>query len=682
MNRFSALCYSVLFVSFMAGSPAYAGGVDALKAAQNGRWSQALSMAGNGIAKDVVTWMYLVDDDTHASFPQIASFVAQHPEWPDNKKLYKIAEARLPDDLSQTQILNWFSVNPPATASGMKRYMEALLSTQQRTRAVDALKKWWVEADMSAADQNDILANYSHYLGMDDHARRLERILTDKQYTPARALAARMGDGYMKLVDARYGLQEGGGGIESRINSLPRNLRDDAGLMLSRVQYRRQNDMDRDAVALLNNAPPASQTTDPAAWWKERNTMARRMMEQGNYREAYKLASHHGLAPEGQDYAAAEFLSGWLALRFLDKPYEAFEHFEKLFNNSATPITRARAAYWAGRASEAMNGRDIAAQWFQVAAGYQTTFYGQLAAEHIGVPLTRIRDDKPQISSAEQRAFNNRDMVQAAKLLRSAGMTREEARFIKAMQDAAKSPQDYSMLADFAADMGQTNAALKVAKEAEKAGLYLTDYSFPTLSGVGDYGVDKALVFALIRQESQFDAGAVSSSGALGLMQIMPATGKHTAQRNDLMHQTTWLTSKPDHNVKIGSLYIGELLKRFKGNLPLAIASYNAGPGRVGQWLKQLGDPRDGRIDMVDWIESIPVYETRNYVQRVMEGYAVYRIKMAGGGTYRGQPQQQLQQQSQPGRQFDTREAGNEPSDIIRSSRPMGRRTVLTAYNQ
>lgn len=635
MSKFRRLGLSVACVLFLSAAPALAGGVDALRAAESGRWSEAQNEAGSGVARDVVTWMYLLSDDTRASFPEIASFVSKHPDWPSADKLFKIAESRLPDDVSDIQILNWFAANPPVSADGMMRYMGAMLNARQTAQAVTFLKDWWVKADISAGEQSNLISAYGQYMSTADHIRRLERIMTDKQYSAARALADRIGGGYPALVEARVALQEGSGGIEASIGRVPSALMKDSGLLLSRVQYRRENDMDREAIELLDMAPPAGRTTDPAAWWKERHILARRMMERGNYRAAYKLASAHGLPAEGQDFAAAEFLAGWVALRFINQPYAAFEHFEKLFNNSTTPITRARAAYWAGRASEAMNGRDVALQWYQVAARYQTTFYGQQAAQRIGLPLNLIKGDKPAISGAQKAAFESSSLVQAAQLLHRAGMSKQRGQFLKALLKTASTPQDYSMLSDFAASMGQIDVALKVAKDAEKVGLYLIDYSFPTIMhSVGDYGVDKALVHALIRQESQFDTDAVSSSGALGLMQIMPATGKDTAKRNDLMHQTAWLTAKPQHNVQIGSLYIGEMLDKFDGNLPLAIASYNAGPGRVGQWIKQIGDPRDASIDTIDWMESIPVYETRNYVQRVLEGYAVYRMKLA---RYRGE---------------------------------------------
>jgi len=665
--------FALLLSGLLVSAPVYANGVAAVKAAEQGNWTAAQQQAGNGIARDVVRWMYLMDDNTRASFPEIASFVTAHPNWPGSEKLYKIAETRLPSDLSAGQLINWFGVNEPVSAAGMKRYMSALLQMRYTQQAVNTLKTWWVKANLSPAEQDDILASYGQYLGTADHQRRLERIVADKQYTPARALAPRMGRGYMELVEARIALQEGGKDVTSRVSQIPSGLMKDTGLLLSRVQYRRENKDDAGALQLLDQAPPASQTTDPGAWWKERHVLARRLMEQRRYKDAYKLTAAHGLSgSNGADYAAAEFLAGWLALRFVNQPYAAFEHFEKMFNNVQTPISRARAAYWAGRASEAMRAPDVAMQWYQVAARYQTTFYGQMAAQHISLPLNLVTGDKPLVTPQQKATFENSDLVQAVKLLHKAGLQKQRTQFFRTMTKNAQTPQDYALLSEVAVSMGQVDQAVKIAKEAERTGLYLIDYLFPTITAtVNNSPADKALVHALIRQESQFDPSAVSSSGALGLMQIMPATGQYISKKSGIMHNTSWLTAKPDHNVQFGGWYINYLIDKFGGSMPLAIAAYNAGPGRVNQWLGQIGDPRNGQIDMLDWMESIPVYETRNYVQRVMEGYAVYQAKL-GGMRNRAKP-------------LDVRQYNAEAMQMNRTSPAAGPamtiRDLHTAYN-
>lgn len=619
------------FAMLLPVNGAQANDVAALKAAERGQWGQARQLAGNSsVTRDLVQWMYLLDGSTRASFAEIAAFLAKKPDWPQAQTLARLAEGRMADDLSHDQIINWFTKTPPVSANGAVRYMQALLARQQTAMAVSFVKDWWVNASLTVDEQNHILNSYGRYLGTQDHIRRLERMMTDKQYSAARALAPKIGNGYPQLVEARVALQEGSKGVQAQVSRVPTGLLRDTGLMLSRAQWRRQNGENKGAIELLHAAPPAGQTTTPAAWWRERHIMARRMMEQNNWREAYRLAANHGLPAEGADFAAAEFLAGWLSLRKMGEPYKAFEHFERLYNGVSSPISKARGAYWAGRASEALKSRDIALQWYQVAARFQTTFYGQQAAERIGLPLT-LAMNKPQVSSVQKDAFEGRDIVMAARLLHRAGLSSQRGQFLRGLLSDAKTPQDYVLLSDLSVSMGQVNMAIRVAKDAERQGLHLIDYLFPTISHTVRGG-DGALVHALIRQESQFDANAVSSAGALGLMQVMPATARETAKKAGLRHETSWLTSRPEHNVQIGTYYIEEMLRRFNGNLPMAIAAYNAGPGRINQWINSFGDPRHAQVDTLDWIEMIPIYETRNYVHRVMEGYAVYKAKLSRMG--------------------------------------------------
>ena len=646
MNRTTRFKHLICGLALVAGvftAPYALAGTaeDAVKAAADGRFTQAQQLAGRStqVTRDAVEWMRLMSYDTRANYTEILSFVNRHPDWPDMDKLRVVAEGRMPGDMTDTDILNLFSRATPVTADGMARYMDALLRQRQTGKALADLKQWWPGAKMTASQQAMILSRFGQYLGTPDHARRLEVLLPAKNYDTARALAGQVGHGYNELVETRIAIQEGQDGVEGRLSRVPSNLRNDAGLMLSRLQYRRAKDMDQGAIEILDNAPAAGATATPEAWWKERNILTRRMIENHNYRAAYRLASQHGLKPEGADYAQAEWLAGWLALRFQKEPWKAFEHFERMFNTVKTPVSKSRAAYWAGRASDDLRHPEVALQWYQVAARYQTTFYGQLAAQRINLPLTMVDGQKPPVSGQQHASFDNRDLVQAVRLFHQAGLRRERSKMMNALLDDARSPQDFRLATDLAASLGQVDMAMKAAKKAERDSVFLTEYLFPTQQQlVRTGGAEPALVHALIRQESQFDQFAQSSAGALGLMQLMPATAKHTAQKAGMVHNAGWLTAKPEHNVRLGSLYINEMLNKYNGFMPLAIAAYNAGPGRVDQWIGQIGDPRAPGVDLIDWIEKIPVYETRNYVQRVMEGYNVYRLRLNNGRPNDTQP--------------------------------------------
>ena len=335
---------------------------------------------------------------------------------------------------------------------------------------------------------------------------------------------------------------------------------------------------------------------------------------------------------DGLPYAEAEWLAGWLALRFMDKPTEAYQHFTALYQKVSTPISRARAAYWSGRAAEGIGQKNLAEKWYKTAASFQTVYYGQMASIEL-----RMTDHLPQVSppvltKSDLRNFGENELIRTALLFHKAGMADDAGRFLQAFISYEETPKAYRYGAELAAKMGEYHEAVRIAKKATKKGLFLTAQSYPTITKwlKNEDAIEWALIHALIRQESMFKYTAVSPAGARGLMQLMPSTAKATAKKLEMSHQTSWLTQKPSHNIKLGAEYMRSLIERFDGNYPLAIASYNAGPGRVNQWLKQFGDPRKGEIDIIDWIELIPYSETRNYVQRVMEGVYVYRLRLKG----------------------------------------------------
>jgi soluble lytic murein transglycosylase len=314
-------------------------------------------------------------------------------------------------------------------------------------------------------------------------------------------------------------------------------------------------------------------------------------------------------------------------LRFLGKPWEGFERFEAMYHKSSMPITKARAAYWAGLASEALQHPEIAKQWYEMGGKYPTTFYGQMALAKLGRDSEPVAL-KPSLAVQVRQAFEKDDMIQAARIFYRAGIRNDASAFLRAYADKATTADQFFLAANLANDWQHYHDSVAVAKKAQTKGIIMADYAFPTmLARMKPIKTEWALVHAIIRQESQFDQQAQSPAGAQGLMQLMPATAKEVAKKAGMTHQNEWLTARPDYNIKLGSLYIAQMVSRFGGSYPLAIAAYNAGPGRVNSWIKMNGDPRTGNIDMIDWIEMIPVAETRNYVQRVLEGVYIYRHK-------------------------------------------------------
>jgi soluble lytic murein transglycosylase len=354
-------------------------------------------------------------------------------------------------------------------------------------------------------------------------------------------------------------------------------------------------------------------------------------MERGDFNLAYRIVKDHGQT-SGVGLADAEFLAGFLALRFLDMPSEAFNHFHKLYRSVSSPISKARGAYWSGRAADALGQKEQAREWFQTASEFGTTFYGQLAAKHLGGRGHIDLPAEPRVSKAEATAFERRDVVRAARML-SEILGSNDSRvtaFVRRISLDAKAPSEYTLAARLAREVGRRDLAVAAAKDAAQENIFLVEAGYPMIkTDVGN--PELALIHAIIRQESTFNTNVVSSAGARGLMQLMPGTAQLVATRLGIKkHQQGRLISDPDYNVRLGAAYLDEMIERFNGSYVLAIASYNAGPSRTRQWIETFGDPRTGSVDVVDWIELIPISETRNYVQRVMEAMLVYRARIHG----------------------------------------------------
>lgn len=617
------------------GASAYQGGgasvVSALRAAGRDEWSEAWRIARglSGNEKAAFQWKAYRDGAPGNDFANIAAFVRTHSDWPLMDIIRLEAEKVIPDNLPADQIVAWFSENSPQTAKGMRLYASALSRSRSAADMEKVLNDWWETADMSRDQQKQFYADYGRYLDRSSHEKRLDTLIARGDYGAAYGVADVLGAGYVELTQARVALANGEGNVNGYLNRVPANLQNDEGLLYERLRWRRRNDMNDGAIEILNKEPAFGAKHDPAAWWTERQMIARRMLEVRNYKQAYALAKNHR-QKEGLPFAEAEWLAGWIALEHLNKTWDAFEHFERMYHKVETPISRARGAYWAGRASAKLNHPEIAEKWYRTAAKETGTFYGQMAGAELGLTPSLPKSFEESAISALTSVM---PMVQAAKWFDQAGLRSDASAFLFRIGKVAETPEQFSAAADLADDMGYRHVAIKTAQEAQsKHGIYLSESAYPSmtkhLSGVND--VEWALVHALIRQESRFDHQAVSSVGARGLMQVMPATAKQVAGKMGISHQTDWLISRPDHNIKLGTRYIAQMLDQFDNNYAMAIAAYNAGPGRSVKWAKTYGDPRLGEISLVDWIESIPFSETRNYVQRVLEGVYMYRLLLDG----------------------------------------------------
>ncbi|WP_348771440.1 lytic transglycosylase domain-containing protein [Azospirillum sp. SYSU D00513] len=603
----------------------------AFAAAGKDRHGEALRIASQAREKlpaKVIRWLEL-SAPGGGSFEEIAEFLREEPDWPNQAALRRQAEKAMPPDLGTDSVLSWFRKHPPLTLDGFRRHADTLLAAGETDRAAKLVRDRWVSADFSAGDEQDFLASYGRHLRTQDHKERLDRLLWERQEAPARRLLGFFDDTYDTLIEARLAYDTDARNPEAKLARVPASLRNDAGLLFDQIRYLRRKGDDDGALALLAKAP--AKLGKPSAWWTERHILARRAIERRDFNLAYRIVEAHGQT-EGGGLADAEFLAGFLALRFLDKPSEAFGHFHKLYRSVGAPISKARGAYWCGRAAEALGQKAQAKEWFETASQFGTTYYGQLAAKHLGGKGHIDLPGEPKVSNAEATAFERRDLVRAARML-SEILGKDDSlttAFLRRISLDAKTPTDFVQAAKLAREVGRRDLAVAAAKDAAQDNVFLVEAGYPMIKTQADRP-ESALVHAIIRQESTFNPLIASSAGARGLMQLMPGTAQQVAKQLGIRnHKLAQLTADPDYNVRLGSAYLAEMIDRWNGSYVMAVASYNAGPARTRQWLDQFGDPREGAIDIVDWIELIPFSETRNYVQRVMEAMLVYRARIQG----------------------------------------------------
>lgn len=606
---------------------------DAFKLAEKDKWDDAKRLARQADDKlpgKVLAWLDLKRVGSGASFDTIARFIKENPDWPDLVTLRRQAETAMTDGMAADTVREWFKANPPLTTAGFFRHIDALMIADQDAKARDLIRLRWIDGSFGTVEEQDFRSRFGSLLRTEDHVARLDRLLWDGQGIAARRLFPLVGERWQALAEARMALAEDGKTAEALLARVPSDLRDDSGLLYERLRWRRRKDQDDGAIDILDKAP--KDLGRPLLWWNERNILVRRAFEKGDYPLAYRLAKNHGIT-DGRGLAEAEFLAGWLALRFLDKPQAAVGHFERLHKGVTAPISRARGAYWSGRAAEVVGDKEAARKWFEAAAALGNTYYGQLAADRIGRPPKLPGASEPHITKEAQSAFHRRELVRVIEALAEIeGRTGERiGLFLRKLGNDADSPEEYALAARLAQEIRRPEIAVAIAKNAAQDNIILLE-GYPLLDTRGVSAPEPALVHALIRQESTFNSGAVSPVGARGLMQLMPSTAQQVATKLGIKkHQPAKLTTDPDYNIRLGTTYMAELLDRFDGSYVLAIASYNAGIGRVRGWLDELGDPRSPRVDAVDWVEMIPIYETRNYVQRVMEAVMVYRARLNGG---------------------------------------------------
>ena len=579
------------------------------------------------VARKLVEWVILRSEDSSASFSRYNAFIAANPSWPSISLLRRRAETVLWQEQSDPQtVLGFFANDPPHSPKGRFALAGALLARGETARAAGIVRDAWRGDAFSSDLESQARDAFNGLITPADDAARMDARLYADDEDAALSAARRLDATALAIAKARIAVSDQAGNAKALLDAVPETAKHEPGYMFSRIQWLRRADKIVEAGQLLVSASrDPAKIIDVDQWWVERRLVARKLLDLGNARLAYEVANS-AVTPKDENYRGEQhFTAGWIALRFLREPSLALPHFARITEAVSNPITLARSFYWQARAAEALGREQDARSLYRQAAYYPTAYYGQLARAKLGldeVTLHMVPEPAPEHRILEiSRVF---EILYAI----------DERDLVAAMAaDLGENAGDAGALATFAtiaARHHDARATLLIGKAALRRGLPFDRYAFPDF-GVPEYqqigpAVERCVVYAIVRQESAFNARVVSGANAIGLMQVTPAAGRDTAKRFNVTFDQRRLSQDVAYNAQLGTAELGNDIASWRGSYILAFVAYNAGPRRAREWVEQYGDPRNPRIDPVDWIERIPISETRNYVQRVLENMQVYRM--------------------------------------------------------
>jgi soluble lytic murein transglycosylase len=609
---------------------------EAISAAKRGNVAQAIELQPtieDPLARKLVEWAILRADDTeNIDMSRYTSFLAENPSWPAIELIRRRAEATLwTDRLEPAFVRSFFAKHRPATAKGKFALARALLLQGDRAGAQGLVHDAWRHDAFSNDVETAALDVFQDLVTPADHKARMDMRLYAEDVDGALRAANRAGGNAPAIAKARIAVIRKASNAKALLDAVPADGQRDIGLIFSRLQLLRRAEKATEAAALIASVPREHrEPLDADQWWIERRLLARKLLDGADAKTAYRVV-RDAAPPAKENYRVEQqFTAGWIALRYLNEPAAALAHFAKIGESTSNPIALARSGYWQGRAAEALGRKEEAHAHFEAAARYPTAYYGQIARARIGLKDISLRPP-PELPPGLGRL----EVVRAIEILYA---IEERDLVAGALADLGERATDVAALAALAEVAGQhkdARAMALIGKAALARGLPLEQYAFP-VAGIPEYkpigpATELPVVYAIARQESTFNPKTVSSARAMGLMQVTPSAGRYVAQKFRAPFDERRLLSDQTYNVQLGAAELGDLIQEYRGSYILTFAGYNAGRGRVREWIAKHGDPRDPKIDPIDWVEQIPFSETRNYVQRVMENLQVYRVRFGGG---------------------------------------------------
>jgi len=604
-----------------------------IQAIEKRQWTSALSLSKKANDKSIynfIQWRHLLTTGNQASFYDYLAFIKRNENYPRINRIRYLAEHKLSTDkISPKKIINWFGVDEPLSGYGKLILGESLIQTGEIEKGTFLIKDGWITANLNRSDMKFFRKKYRKYLNASDYIKRADYLAWEGKSWDLKRMLRYLPKDYELLYTARQILMSKSYGVDKAIKNVPAKLKNDAGLNYDRLKWRRKRGRVDDSLEIIlkirNNK---DYLVRPEKWWTERAIMARSLVYKKKYELAYKVSSKHSLN-EGPKFAEAEWMSGWISLSFLDDPILAIDHFNNFYQNVGYPISLARGAYWLGRSYEKIGDKKQSYQWYEEASKYLTTYYGQLAHLKIKPNKSFELEEQQKVTEKYRKYFYNNDLIKIINLLDELGKDKYTKSILKHLANDNVLSGSEILAAELSTNISRYDFAIQISKLASYEKRFHNDFNYPVISTPqyvnGRKIPEPAFILSLIRQESEFDMTANSHAGAQGLMQLMPYTAKLVSKQAKLPYSKSRLTSDPEYNINLGSHYIAGLILQYDGAYPFATAAYNAGPKRVKYWKKLNKDPQKNQIDFVDWVELIKFKETRNYVQRVMENYNVYR---------------------------------------------------------